>query len=47
MGNRRGAQIGRPEGMRPFQRPRHRLEDNIKIDLHEVGWRGRDWIDLA
>ena len=23
------------------------MEDNIKIDLHEVGWGGMDWIDLA
>jgi hypothetical protein len=50
MENRRGAHrvlVGRPEGMRPVQRHRRRWEDNIKIDLHEAGWRGRDWIDLA
>jgi len=50
MGNRRGAHrvlVGRPEGMRPVQRPRHRWADNIKIDLHEGGWRGKDWIDLV
>jgi hypothetical protein len=28
-------------------RPRHRWVDNIKIDLREVGWDGRDWIDMA
>jgi hypothetical protein len=27
--------------------PRHRWEDNIKMDLQEVGWRGMDWIDLS
>ena len=29
------------------RRPRHRWEDNIKMDLQEVGSRGMDWIDLA
>ena len=39
--------VERPEGKRPFGRPRHRWEDNIKIDLEEVR-RGRgDWIELA
>jgi hypothetical protein len=38
--------VGRPEG-RPFGRPRRRWEDNIKMDLEEVGWRGMDWIDMA
>jgi hypothetical protein len=38
---------GKPEGERPFGSPRHRCEDNIKMDLQEVGWRGMDWIDLA
>jgi hypothetical protein len=27
--------------------PRHRWENNIKMDLKEIGWGGRDWIDLA
>jgi len=35
-----------PEGKRPLGRPMLKLEDNIKIDLQEVGW-GMDWIDLA
>jgi hypothetical protein len=39
--------VGRPEGRRPLGRPRLRWEDNIKIDLQEVGWRGMDWIDMA
>jgi hypothetical protein len=46
MGERRGAYkalVGKPEGRRPLGRPRHRWEDNIKMDLREVGWgRGLD-----
>ena len=34
----------KPEGKRPFGRPRHRLEDKIKMDLQEVGRGGVDWI---
>jgi hypothetical protein len=30
--------VGRPEGRRPLGRRRYRWEDNIKMDLHEVGW---------
>jgi hypothetical protein len=37
----------KPEGRRPLGRPRRRWEDNIKMDLREVGWGGVDWIDLA
>jgi hypothetical protein len=37
----------RPEGRRPLERLRHRWEDNIKMDLQEVGWEGVDWIDMA
>jgi hypothetical protein len=51
MGERRGAYralVGKPEGRRPLGRPRRRWEDNIKINLPEVGWGGGvDWIDLA
>jgi hypothetical protein len=32
---------------RPLERPRHRWEDNIKMDLREIGSAGTDWIDLA
>ena len=39
--------VGKPDGMRPLGRPRHRLEDNIKIDLQEVGCWGMDWIELT
>jgi len=49
-GERRGVYrflVGRPEGMKPLGRPRRRWEDNIKMDLQEVGCGGMDWIDLA
>ena len=39
--------VGNPEGKRPLGRPRRRWEDNIKIDLQEVGWESVDWINLA
>ena len=38
--------VGKPEGKRPLGRPRHRWEDNIKMDLREVGGVG-DWMELA
>jgi hypothetical protein len=39
--------VGKPEGKRPLGRPRRRWEENIKIDLQEVGRGLGDWIDLA
>ena len=39
--------VGKPEGKRPLGRPWLRWEDNIKMDLQEVGCGGMDWIDLA
>jgi hypothetical protein len=39
--------VGKPEGRRPLGRPRHRWEDNIKMDLQEVGCGGMDWIELV
>ena len=39
--------VWKPEGKRPLERPRRRWEDNIKMDLQEVGCRGMDWIELA
>jgi hypothetical protein len=39
--------VGKPEGKSPLGRPRHRWEDNIKMDLREVGCGGMDWIGLA
>jgi len=50
MGERRVANrvfVGKPEGKMPVGRPRHRWEDNIKMDLQEAGWGNMDWIDLA
>ena len=38
--------VGKPEGKRPLGRPRRRWEDNIKMDLQEVGG-GGDWNELA
>jgi hypothetical protein len=39
--------LGKPEGRRPFGRPRLRWESNIMMDLEEVGYGGMDWIELA
>jgi hypothetical protein len=39
--------VGRPEGKRPLGRPRLRWEDNIKLDLREIGIDGANWIRLA
>jgi len=39
--------VGKPDRKRPLGRPRHRWEDNIKMDLQEVGCGGMDWIELA
>ena len=38
---------GKPEGKKPLGRLRHRWEDNIEMDLQEVGCGGMDWIELA
>jgi len=50
MGERRGicrVLVGKAEGKGPLGRPRRRWEDNIKMDLQEVGREGMDWIELA
>jgi hypothetical protein len=50
MGEERGAYrilVGRPEGRRPLGRPRRRWEDDIGMDIREVGWGGMNWIELA
>jgi hypothetical protein len=39
--------VGKPEGKRTLGRPRHRWEDNIKMDFQEVGCGGMDWMELA
>ena len=36
--------VGKPEGKRPLERPRRRWDDNIKMDLQEVGG-GGDWME--
>jgi hypothetical protein len=49
-GERRGVYrvlVGKPEGKRPLGRHRRRWEDNIKMDLQEVGCGAMDWIELA
>jgi hypothetical protein len=50
MGEGRGVYrvvVGKTEGKRPLGRPRRRGEDNIRMDLQEVGCGGMDWIGLA
>jgi hypothetical protein len=39
--------VGKPEGKRPLRRPRRRWEDNIRMDLQEVGRGGINWIGLT
>jgi hypothetical protein len=50
MDERRGTYrflVGKPEGKRPLGRPSCRWDDNIKMDIQEVGCGGMNWIDLA
>ena len=50
MGERRGVYrvlVGKPEGKRLHGRQRHKWEENIKIDLQELGCGGMDWMELA
>jgi len=50
MGDRRGVfrvLVGKPEELGPLRRSRRRWEENIKMDLKEVGCGGIDWIELA
>jgi hypothetical protein len=39
--------VGKPEGKRPLRRTRRRWEDNIRIDIREIGWESLDRIRLA
>jgi hypothetical protein len=39
--------IGKPEGKGPLGRPRNKWEDNVIMDLREIGWEGVDWIHLT
>ena len=50
MGEDRGGHrvlVGKPEGKRPLGKPRRKWEDNIKLDLQEVGGSRGDWMELA
>jgi hypothetical protein len=53
VGERRGAYrilVWKPEGKRPFGRPRHRWEDNVKMELREMGWEasiGLIWLKVV
>jgi hypothetical protein len=49
MGELRNAYIlvGKPGGERPLGRPRCRLEDNITMNLREIGWEAEEWVHLA
>ena len=50
MGQERGVYrvlVGKSEGKRPLRRPRRRWEDNIKMDLQEVGGGCGDWMEFA
>jgi hypothetical protein len=50
MGENRNAYkilVGNAERKRPLGRPRRRWEDNIKMDLGEIGWGGIGWIDIT
>jgi hypothetical protein len=49
MGQRRNAYkiwIGKSEGKRPLGRPRHRWEDNIRMDIEKIGWEDLDCMHL-
>jgi hypothetical protein len=39
--------VGEPEGERTLGRPRRKWEDDIRMDLREIGWGDLVWIDLA
>jgi hypothetical protein len=39
--------VGKPDVKRPLRRPRHRWDDNIRMNVREIGWEGVDWIHLA
>ena len=50
MGERTGSHripVGKSESKRPLGRTRSRWEDNIKLDLEELGWEAMEWNDLA
>jgi hypothetical protein len=45
--NAYGRLVGKSERKRPMERPRHKLVDNVKMDLSKIEWDGMDLIDLA
>jgi hypothetical protein len=47
MGNAYSILAGKPEGKRPLGSPRHRWDDNIKMDVWEIRWEGVYWIHVA
>jgi len=50
MGDMRNADkilVGKPDRKRPRERPRRRWEDNIRMDLRKIGWKGVDFTHLA
>jgi hypothetical protein len=47
MRNSHNILVRKPEGKRQLGRHRHRWEDNIRMDLREIGWEGVDWMHLA
>jgi hypothetical protein len=38
--------VGKPEGNRPLGRHRRRLEDNVRMNIREIGWGGGGWLHL-
>jgi hypothetical protein len=49
-GQRRGLLrflVGKPEGKKPLEKPKNRWEDNINMDIHEVGGEGMAWFEVA
>jgi hypothetical protein len=47
MGNAHSILVGKPVGKRPLKRHRHRWEDNIGMNLREIGWEVVDWMHLV
>jgi len=47
MRNVRKISVRKPEGKRPRGRPKHKWEDNIRMDLRQIRWEGMEWIHLA
>jgi len=39
--------VVKPEKKRPVGRPRYRWDDNIEVNLEEIGWVGMEWIEVA